>query len=372
MSVGKVTVTNENLNQGPTEEIERTALFVGVSATGRNAVHAVGPKTDLTNLLGSEASGTLVKQLAAAQRNGGQNWQAYAVGIAAKEEWEAAVDLAMASVNAEYIAITDPVADKTALQAFQAKATGLLNGFSRRLFFIGCTAGINAANQTWAQYRSVLAAIANEVAAERVMVVPNLFGTDLGALAGRLATNRAGIADSPMRVNTGAVRGLGEKPVDSEGIPYDMAQVEALHRKRFACVQWYDDYPGYYFTDGCTLDAPGGDYQTVENLRVADKAARRVRILAIGRIADRKLNGTKRSIAANKNYLATPLRQMAKSYKLKGEPIPGEIREPDDNAVTIDWPDKTSVRIGILLRPYNAPKNISVGIALDLSSDLQP
>ena len=369
MAIGKVTVDNLNTHSGETPEIEKKALFVGVSASGRNAVAALNAASDLVELFGAKASGTLVKQLEAAQKNGGRNWQAYAVGIDDAANWETAVDLALATKNIEYIVVTDPVTAKAQLEALQTKAVSILNSMSRRLFFIACTAGIDPATQTWAQYRTAMAAVTDGVAAARVLVVPNLFGTDLGALAGRLATDKASVADSPMRVNTGAVLGLDPLPSDKDGRACDMANVTALHSERLACMQWYEDYPGYYFTDGSTLDAPGGDYQAVENLRVADKAARRVRILAIARIADRKLNSTKRSIAANKNYLATPLRQMAKSYKLRGELIPGEIGEPDDDAVTIDWIDKTSVRIGIELRPYNAPKNITVGIALDLSDN---
>ena len=369
MTIGKVNVTNENLSQGPTAEIERTTLFVGVSASGRNQVHAIGPKTDLVNLFGAAASGTLVKQLAAAQLNGGQDWQAYAVGIDAKENWAAAVDLAMASKNAEYIVATDPVAAKEELLAFHTKATTLLNSLARRVFFVACTAGIDSAAQTWAQYQTAMAAITDGVAANRVMVVPNPFGTDQGALAGRLATKRASIADSPMRVITGTVLGLESKPTDSAGVAYDMAQVTALEGKRFTCVQWYEDYEGYYFTDGNLLEAEGGDYRVVEYLRVVDKAARQVRTRAIRRIADRKLNSTKRSIAAHKTFFAAPLRAMSKSVAIGGVAFPAEIEPPDDDAITITWRDKTSVTIGLKIRPYNCPKNISVGIALDLTSE---
>ncbi|MDI8746242.1 DUF2586 family protein, partial [Salmonella enterica subsp. enterica serovar Montevideo] len=41
------------------------------------------------------------------------------------------------------------------------------------------------------------------------------------------------------------------------------------------------------WADGRTLDVEGGDYQSIETLRIVDKAARRVRLLAIGKIADR-------------------------------------------------------------------------------------
>ena len=368
MSVGKATITNENLAQGPTEEIEKTALYVGVSASGRNVVHAIGPATDLVNLLGAEASGTLVKQLANAQLNGGQEFQAYAVGIDDKANWEDAVDLAMASKNVEFIVMTDPVTAKTELEAFYTKAVSILNTLARRVFFIGCAAGIDPATQTWAQYQTAMAAITDSVAANRVMVVPNVFGTDLGALGGRLATHKASIADSPMRVETGPVLGLDEKPVDSAGVPYDMAQVTALEAERFTCVQWYEDFDGYYFTDGNMLESSGGDYSVVEYLRPVDKAARRVRILAIQRIASRKLNSTKKSIANHKSYFSGPLREMAKNRIKGGQEVPGEIQEPGDDAVIINWVSKTEVEIGMIVQPYNAPKEIKVGIALDLST----
>lgn len=62
------------------------------------------------------------------------------------------------------------------------------------------------------------------------MVVPNLFGTDQGALAGRLPSDNASIADSPMRVETGAARGLGSLPTDKDSGHYSMANVVALER----------------------------------------------------------------------------------------------------------------------------------------------
>lgn len=369
MSIGKVEVNNENLAQGPTDEIEKTALYVGVSATGRNAVTAIGPKTDLVNTFGAVASGTLVKQLTAAQLNGGSDWQAYAVGIDAKDNYAAAIDLAMASKNVEYIVITDPVTAKAELTAFQTKAASILSTLARRVFIIGCAAGIDPATQTWAQYQAAMAAITDAVEGERVMAVPNVFGTDLGALAGRLASNKASIADTPMRVITGSVQGLDEKPLDSAGVAYDMAQVTALEGERFTCVQWYEDYDGYYFTDGNTLAAEGSDYQVIEWLRVVDKAARQVRIKAISRIADRKLNSTKKSIANHKSYFAAPLRAMAKSVKIGGVEFPAEIEPPGDDAVDISWTSKTKVTIGLTLTPYNCPKEITVGIALDLTSE---
>nr|WP_235781932.1 DUF2586 family protein [Shewanella vesiculosa] len=59
---------------------------------------------------------------------------------------------------------------------------------------------------------------------------------------------------------------------------------------------------GIYWGDGSTLDAAGGDYQYIENIRVVHKASREVRILAIRRIGNRALNSTPNSIELNKGY----------------------------------------------------------------------
>ena len=369
MTIGKVDVTNEDLSQGPTTVIEKTALFVGVTASGRNEVKAIGAKTNLVDTFGAAASGTLVKQLEAARLNGGQNWQGYAVGIDDKANYAAAIDLAFASINAEYIVITDPVIAKAELEAFFTKAVSILNGNARRVYIIGCAAGIDPATESWSAYQTAMAALVDGVAAERVMVVPNLFGTDQGFLAGRLATNKASIADSPMRVITGPAVGLGDKPVDVNGVAYDMAQVTTLEGQRFSCVQWYDDYDGYYFTDGNTLAAEGSDYSKIENLRVVDKAARQVRLLAIKRIADRKLNNTKKSIANHQSYFAGPLRDMAKSTKVGSTVFPGEIKPPGKDAISIEFTSTNKAQVGISLQPYNAAKEISISIALDMSSE---
>jgi hypothetical protein len=117
------------------------------------------------------------------------------------------------------------------------------------------------------------------------------------------------------------------------------------------------------------LDVPGGDYQVVENLRVVQKAMRRVYPLAIARIGDRRLNSTPVSIAENKSYFMRPLRAMAKSVTIMGMTFPGEILPPSDAAIEIVWMDKNTVRIYLMLRPYNCPKDITVNLALDLSTD---
>lgn len=98
---------------------------------------------------------------------------------------------------------------------------------------------------------------------------------------------------------------------DKAGKALDLATLKALESNRIAVPMWYPDYPGQYWTTGRTLDVPGGDYQDIRHIRVAMKAARKVRIRAIARIADRTLNSTPQSIAAAKLYFTQDLRTMA-------------------------------------------------------------
>ncbi|MEB7742790.1 DUF2586 domain-containing protein, partial [Escherichia coli] len=100
-------------------------------------------------------------------------------------------------------------------------------------------------------------------------------------------------------------------PQDSEQRPLDLATLRTLETRRFSVPMWYHDFDGIYWSDGRTLDAEGGDYQVIENVRVVDKASRQVRLRAITRIADRALNSTPGSIAASQTWLSRPLREMA-------------------------------------------------------------
>ncbi|MBU9838384.1 DUF2586 family protein, partial [Rahnella aceris] len=90
----------------------------------------------------------------------------------------------------------------------------------------------------------------------------------------------------------------------------------------FSVPMWYPDYDGYYWADGLTLDAEGGDYQAIEYLRIADKAARRVRLQAIAKIADRSLNSTPSSIAAHQALFAKVLREMSVASQINGITFP--------------------------------------------------
>jgi hypothetical protein len=127
------------------------------------------------------------------------------------------------------------------------------------------------------------------IAEKAVQLVPLIWRNAPGVLAGRLCNRAVTVADSPARVQTGALidTGSDELPKDGTGTTVDIATLQALEAQRYSVPMWYPDYDGLYWSDGRTLDVEGGDYQSIETLRIADKAARRVRLLAIGKIGDR-------------------------------------------------------------------------------------
>lgn len=368
MALGKVSVNNLNLGQGEVTAIERYFLFIGPSTKNIGKVLALNTDSDLDNELGIPAS-DLKTQITAARLNGGDRWACLAAPIAPEGDWEAALEVSQQQgFSVEAVVITKPVEKGTALSAMHDAAVALNNTYGRRAFVMASTAGI-VEQQTWAQYLVEQKAITADVAAPRVLVVPQLHGNDLGVLGGRLANAAVSIADSPMRVATGAVLGLGEVPVDSEGIPLPSAIRAELDKARFSVAQTYSDYPGVYWGDGNMLDTPGSDYLVIEYLRLADKAARQVRPLLIRRVGDRRLNNTANSMAVNVNALMAPLRRMAKSVKFAGQVFPGEIETPKDGDIVLVWKSKTAVEAYIKLKPHNCPKDLTANIALDLSTD---
>ncbi|MCY1453465.1 hypothetical protein D9M71_704550 [compost metagenome] len=124
-----------------------------------------------------------------------------------------------------------------------------------------------------------------------------------------------------------------------------------------------------YWGDGNMLDAPASDFQVIEYLRLADKAARQVRPLLIRRVGDRRLNNTPNSMAAAVSAFKKPLRQMAKSAVFNGEVFPGEIETPKDGDIALVWLSKTKIELYIKIKPFNCPKDLTANIALDLSND---
>lgn len=371
MSLGTIQINRLNLYQGELSDVEMHFLFIGIgdSTTNVGSVLSVSAETDLDEALG-ETESVLKTQVEAAMNNGGQNWSASVMPIDAETDWEDAVDYAMEVTSCEAVVLTDAIATSTALETMQTKADNIMATYMRPVFFLCAVRGLDTETETWATYVAAMEAITDGIAADSVGVVPYLWGHDLGTLAGRLCDQSVTVADSPMRVATGALSGTwSDKPVDVDDAAITMAYLKTMDANRLSVPQWYPDYDGMYWGDCNMLDVDDGDYQVVENLRVVNKAIRQIKPLVIARIADRRLNSTPASLAENKTYFMRPLRAMAKSVTIKGYNFPGEIKPPDADSIVIVWETKTAVQIYITIQPYNCPKKITVNLALDLATD---
>ena len=368
MAQGQVSVNNLNLGQGPVTEIERHFLFIGPATKNVGKLLALNTQSDLDAELGVVAS-DLKTQINAARNNGGDRWTCAAAPLPADGDWQAALAQAQgAGLSVEAVVVTKPVTTSAEIQALHIAAVNLINRYGRRIFVLAASAGVAAA-QDWSGYRDEQRALLLGVAAPRVVLVPQLHGNDLGVLAGRLANAAVSIADSPMRVATGALIGLGATPEDKDGMPLSSATLAELDKMRLSVPQDYPDYPGMFWGDANLLDAPGSDFTVVENLRIVDKAARRVRILLIQMVADRKVNNTPTSMAHTRLRLMRPLREMSRSVVVAGQQFPGDIQPPKDGDITLVWKNRTTIEAYLLIRPYNCPKDLTANIALDLSLD---
>ncbi|PAX78128.1 DUF2586 domain-containing protein [Citrobacter sp. TSA-1] len=377
MTWPSVTIEQYNTFSSSPDGVENTLLFVGNAKKNKGKVLPVNANSDLDELLGADES-PLKNFIQAALTSAGQNAFFYAAVLpeqgkakdttAACEAWQSAILSAQETISVEGVVITELVTTKDDISAMQALRQTLINKYQRRVWFI-LTIAANGGRKTWADYVSELAALQGGIVAPQIMLVPEIFGFDPGVLAGRLCNSAVTVADSPARVATGALSGLKttERPKDSEGQAIDLATLQALATNRYSVPMWYADYDGIYWADGVTLEVQGGDYNVIEHVRIADKVARRVRLMAIPKIADRSLNSTPGSIAAHETLFARPLRTMAKSTQINGITFPGEVKSPQKGDVVISWQDKKTVSIGIVVRPYACPKTIKVGIQLDNS-----
>lgn len=370
MSWPQVTVNQVNQLQGETKEIERTVLYIGMGKTNAGKTVAVNTQSDFDALLG-EADSPLKSNVKAAMLNAGQNWAGYVHVLAQDSEpeaWEDAVRAAQAVASVEGVVLVDDVSDKAPINAASSLRSELIAKYGRWVWF-ALAVQAPQAEESWAEYLERLSALQQGIAASAVQLVPRLWGNEPGVLVGRLCNRAVTIADSPARVATGALLELGSDtlPVDGTGAAVDLATLQALEKQRYSVPMWYPDYDGMYWSDGRTLDAEGGDYQVIEYLRTVDKAARRIRLQAIAKIADRSLNSTPSSIAAHQAYFAKTLRAMAISVQINGVTFPGEVKSPQDGDVTIVWKSATAVEVYMVVRPYECPKSITVSLLLDTS-----
>lgn len=370
MSWPQVTVNQINQLQGETKEIERTTLYIGMGKTNVGKTVAVNTQSDFDALLG-EAVSPLKSNVKAAMLNAGQNWSGYVHVLAEDSEsdaWEQAVLAAQSVASVEGVVLVDDISDKAPINAAASLRSELIAKYGRWVWF-ELAVQAPQAEETWAEYVERLSALQQGISASAVQLVPRLWGNEPGVLAGRLCNRSVTIADSPARVATGALLELGSDvlPVDGTGVAVDLATLQALEKQRYSVPMWYPDYDGMYWSDGRTLDVEGGDYQVIEYLRTVDKAARRIRLQAIAKIADRSLNSTPSSIAAHQAYFAKTLRAMAVSVQINGVTFPGEVKTPQDGDVTIVWKSATAVEVYIVVRPYECPKSITVSLLLDTS-----
>lgn len=376
-----VNVSQKNRYNGTTNDVERVVLFVGYGDTNTGKTQAINTGSDLDKALGD--SDSLLKQIvAAAANNAGQNWFAYVhvMPKADKEDpeykpdvdWMSAVTLAQSSASVEGVVLAFDTTEQATINRATEMRNTLQARFGRFVWFALAVAGPED-GESWADYLLHMAELENGIASPGVQLVPRLWGSEPGVLAGRLCNRSVTVADSPARVATGAVTALGSDtlPKDGTGAEIDLAVLQSLQVSRYSVPMWYHDYDGIYWSDGRTLDVEGGDYQVIENVRVVDKASRRVRLRAIPKIADRSLNSTPGSIAAHETYFGKPLREMAIATQINGVEFPGEVKPPKDGDINITWTSSVAVQIYLVVRPYESAKEIGVSIELDTSLESQ-
>ncbi|WP_237387937.1 DUF2586 domain-containing protein [Xenorhabdus sp. Sc-CR9] len=366
-----VQVNQVNQLQGETKEIERVLLFVGTGKTNIGKTISVNTQTDFDAVLGMGDS-VLKRTVLAAMANAGQNWSGY-VHVLPESADELAFIEAVTAVqhiaSVEGYVLTVGVT-KAVIKAAQTLRANTIAKFGRWQWAILSVEGTQP-KETWADYVTRLAELQKGEAATSVQLVPSLWGNEAGVLAGRLCNRAVTVADSPARVQTGPLMDLGKAdfPLDGTGKPVDLATLQALEKLRFSVPMWYPDYDGMYWSDGRTLDVESGDYQSIENLRVVDKVARRVRLQAIAKIANRTLNSTPASIATHQAYFARTLREMSRSTEINGVTFPGEVKSPEDGDIVITWRNKNTVEIYITIRTYECPKGITASLLLDLGGN---
>lgn len=363
-----VQVNQLNMMGGELKEVERHFLFIGTGTQQPNVLQQVTSQTDLDAVLG-KVDTPLKQEVKAALLNAGQNWTAAVMEIQADDDWTVAAQQAQLTDSFEMIVLCDPIGidAKAAITKAQALRSTLISKWGRFVRVMLSVKGIDQKTQTWAQYEAAVVSLQSTLAADGVMIVPQIFtdGT-VGKLAGRLCNRAVTIADTPCRVKTGALLGDMTLPVDSAAEVLPIASLQNLEKNRISVPMWWPDFDGVYWADGRMLDVEGGDYQVVEYCRIMDKVARKLRVRAIARIGDRSLNSTPASIASTKRYFLRDMRVMAKSTTIAGVLFVGEIAPPVNDDMNIQWVTKTKVRIYGVVTPIDCPKQIEINLMLDL------
>ncbi|RBO83432.1 DUF2586 domain-containing protein [Marinomonas aquiplantarum] len=369
MALGSVSVSSQDNGNGDFTSAENQFLFIGLAGKNAGTVQYIDQTTDLDEVLGVNAS-KLKTTIQKARQNAGTNWTAIAMPVGTAGEWQTSFDSAMANnLVCEAVVVTDPVTTQEELDAMNVAVVNAENQYGRYLHWFAVTSVMDAST-TWADFIASFDELQDGVAAPSLSLIPEVFSGWLGTYCGRLCHEDQSIADSPMRVVSGAIVGLSTLPVDKDGITFNMSHAKALNDARGTVPQVYADYDGIYCSDGMTLAPEASDFAVIENCRVVNVCKREVRILGIKKIADRGLNNTPTSVAAHEAYFMRPLINRSKSSFVGKNTVPGDVKPPQDGDVAITWKSRTNVEVGLLIRPYNSPKAIAATVALELSNEV--
>ena len=135
-------------------------------------------------------------------------------------DWKDAVREAQKTQSFEGCVVLGQEWDEAKINAAHALNQELIAKMGRWQFMLLVVAGIVTTlegGQDWSEYEAKLVALQDGIKAESVTLLPQLWPTLAGAYAGRLCNRAVSIADSPARVKTGAMVGLGNKPKDKDG-----------------------------------------------------------------------------------------------------------------------------------------------------------
>lgn len=369
MAIGQINLIQENTASGGINAVERTVLFIGSGASDadKDKLHSINQQTDLDAILGAGNS-PLKLNIDAAKLNAGPNFTAWVIPVGSLTIDEA-IELAADEPNniyPEQVALVDHVLTADQVRGIQAATIAAENVYGKYLCVFAAVVGINEASQSWSDYISEVKKLQNNVVADRVALVPQLHGNNLGVVVGRLNNDKYSIGDSPMRVRSGSLVGLGGAPKDNTGTTLNMAHLTELANARFSVPQTYTNFDGIYWADHPLLDAEGGDYQVYENRRVIDYVSRRVRVRMIQKIADRELNSSQSSTKYHEQYFMEPIFEASKGIAIAGVPKPGLVQKPQDGDIVIHWKNANEVELAMVAAPVNSPKKITARIALDL------
>jgi len=258
--------------------------------------------------------------------------------------------LAAMPVPPEGVIFTLPVGTATQLSDLQA-ALGALLGQHKRMWACVRFRALEA-GESWADYTAAFAALVAGASAGRVLIVPTLWGQDLGAYAGAIA--RKATHQSPIWPGFGPVSGAGSKPSDAGGTPLSLATLETLSAAKASVLMWHEGLAGIYPAQGFPL-AGAGEPERIEWLQVADKLARAVRLRALYRLG-KGVRDVPADRAAFLQYISQPVRAAAAA---------GEIQPAQDADFQVAFPTPTSAALAFTWRPLDAAEDISVKLELD-------